>query len=91
MHKPVMVREVLEYLNPPVGGVVVDATVGAGGHARAFAERVGREGTLIALDRDAQMLALAQQNLADIACIPPAAGRRRGSARAGQCPSSGAS
>ena len=35
MHKPVMVREVLEYLNPPVGGVVVDATVGAGGHARA--------------------------------------------------------
>ena len=69
MHKPVMVREVLEYLNPPVGGVVVDATVGAGGHARAFAERVGREGTLIALDRDAQMLALAQQNLADIACM----------------------
>jgi 16S rRNA (cytosine1402-N4)-methyltransferase len=61
MHKPVMVREVLEYLNPPVGGVVVDATVGAGGHARALAERVGREGTLIALDRDAQMLALAQQ------------------------------
>jgi 16S rRNA (cytosine1402-N4)-methyltransferase len=69
MHKPVMVREVLEYLNPPVGGVVVDATVGAGGHARALAERVGREGTLIALDRDAQMLALAQQNLADIACM----------------------
>lgn len=69
MHKPVMVREVLEYLNPPVGGVVVDATVGAGGHARALAERIGREGTLIALDRDAQMLALAQQNLADIACM----------------------
>lgn len=69
MHKPVMVREVLEYLNPPVGGVVVDATIGAGGHARALAERVGREGTLIALDRDAQMLALAQQNLADIACM----------------------
>ena len=68
MHKPVMVREVLEYLNPPVGGVVVDATVGAGGHARALAERIGREGLLIALDRDAQMLALAQQNLADIAC-----------------------
>jgi 16S rRNA (cytosine1402-N4)-methyltransferase len=69
MHKPVMVREVLEYLNPPVGGVVVDATVGAGGHARALAERIGCEGLLIALDRDAQMLALAQQNLADIACM----------------------
>ena len=69
MHKPVMVREALEYLNPPAGGVAVDATVGAGGHARALAERIGREGTLIALDRDAQMLALAQQNLADIACM----------------------
>jgi 16S rRNA (cytosine1402-N4)-methyltransferase len=45
MHKPVMVREALEYLNPPAGGVAVDATVGAGGHARALAERVGREGT----------------------------------------------
>jgi 16S rRNA (cytosine1402-N4)-methyltransferase len=64
-----MVREVLEYLNPPVGGVVVDATVGTGGHARALAERIGREGLLIALDRDAQMLKLAQQNLADIACM----------------------
>jgi 16S rRNA (cytosine1402-N4)-methyltransferase len=69
MHKPVMVREVLEYLNPPVGGIVVDATVGTGGHARALAERIGREGLLIALDRDAQMLTLAQQNLADIACM----------------------
>jgi 16S rRNA (cytosine1402-N4)-methyltransferase len=69
MHKPVMVREVLEYLNLPVGGVVVDATVGTGGHARALAERIGREGLLIALDRDAQMLTLAQQNLADIACM----------------------
>ena len=69
MHKPVMVREALEYLNPPAGGVAVDSTVGAGGHARALAERIGREGILTALDRDAQMLAHAQQNLADIACL----------------------
>lgn len=69
MHKPVMLHEVLEYLNPPAGGIVLDATVGAGGHARALAERIGRRGTLIALDRDAQMLALAQQNLANIPCI----------------------
>lgn len=69
MHKPVMVREVIEYLNPPAGGVAVDATVGAGGHARALAERLGRDGLLIALDRDAQMLELAQQNLADVPCM----------------------
>ncbi len=69
MHKPVMLREVMEYLNPPAGGVAVDATVGAGGHARALAERLGRDGLLIALDRDAQMLELAQQNLADVPCM----------------------
>lgn len=69
MHKPVMLREVLEYLNPPAKGVAVDATVGAGGHARALAERLGAGGTLIALDRDAAMLELAQQNLADAPCI----------------------
>ncbi len=69
MHKPVMMREVVEFLNPPTGGVAVDATVGAGGHARALAERLGAEGTLIALDRDATMIELAQQNLADAPCI----------------------
>ncbi len=69
MHKPVMLREVIEYLNPPAKGVAVDATVGAGGHARAVAERLGVGGTLIALDRDTAMLELAQQNLADAPCI----------------------
>lgn len=69
MHKPVMLREVLEYLNPPAGGVAVDATVGTGGHARALAERLGAEGTLIVIDRDASMLELAQQNLADAPCM----------------------
>lgn len=69
MHKAVMLREVLEYLNPPAKGVAVDATVGAGGHARALAERLGVGGTLIALDRDATMLELAQQNLTDAPCM----------------------
>ncbi|GIV08125.1 MAG: ribosomal RNA small subunit methyltransferase H [Fimbriimonadales bacterium] len=64
-----MLREVLEYLNPPAKGVAVDATVGSGGHARAIAERLGAGGTLIALDRDAAMLEFAQQNLADAPCI----------------------
>ncbi|GIV11400.1 MAG: ribosomal RNA small subunit methyltransferase H [Fimbriimonadales bacterium] len=64
-----MLREVIEYLNPPAKGVAVDATVGSGGHACAIAERLGTGGTLIALDRDAAMLELAQQNLADAPCI----------------------
>lgn len=63
MHKPVMLREVLELLNLQPGLTVIDGTVGAGGHALAFAERLGETGTLIALDRDASMLDLAEQQL----------------------------
>ena len=45
-HQPVMVREVLEYLRP-VSGVIVDACLGGGGHARAILEALtaSSEGT----------------------------------------------
>lgn len=66
MHKPVMLDEVIRLLNPPPGGVAVDGTVGAGGHARALAEQLGAGGTLIAVDRDESMLNLAYQNLRDL-------------------------
>ncbi len=36
------------------GAVAIDCTFGGGGHARAVAERIGRSGTLIAIDRDPQ-------------------------------------
>jgi 16S rRNA (cytosine1402-N4)-methyltransferase len=35
-HTPVLVDEVLHYLNPQPGGVYVDATFGGGGHTRAL-------------------------------------------------------
>src|SRR6476660_814788 len=62
-HVPVLPVEVLSALAPAPGQVFVDATVGAGGHARLLAERLGPEGRLIGLDRDAAMLALAQTRL----------------------------
>jgi 16S rRNA (cytosine1402-N4)-methyltransferase len=55
--------EVLHYLAPAPGQVLVDATVGGGGHARLLAERIGPSGKLIGLDRDATMLALARPRL----------------------------
>src|ERR1700722_3452537 len=58
-HVSVLPAEVLALLEPQPGQVVVDATVGAGGHARLLAERVGPTGRVIGLDRDAEMLALA--------------------------------
>jgi 16S rRNA (cytosine1402-N4)-methyltransferase len=43
--------------------VLVDATLGAGGHARLLAERLGPGGRLVALDRDPAMIELARPRL----------------------------
>lgn len=63
-HVPVLPAEVLESLAPAAGQVFVDATVGAGGHARLIAERLGPDGRLIGLDQDPAMLELARPRLA---------------------------
>src|ERR1700677_1037241 len=67
-HVSVLPAEVLALLDPRPGQVIVDATVGAGGHARLLAERVGVQegGRVIGLDRDAEMLALAARGLAGL-------------------------
>jgi len=62
MHEPVMVAEVLEQLTPARGGLFVDCTVGAGGHARAILDAGAAR--LIGLDRDADALAQASAALA---------------------------
>jgi 16S rRNA (cytosine1402-N4)-methyltransferase len=59
-----MVAEVLELLEPRPGGRIVDATTGHGGHAEAILEKLGPDGVLVGLDRDAEMLAVAEQRLA---------------------------
>jgi 16S rRNA (cytosine1402-N4)-methyltransferase len=65
-HVSVLPAEVLALLSPAPGQVYVDATVGAGGHARLLAERLTPGGRLIGLDRDAAMLELARPRLADL-------------------------
>jgi 16S rRNA (cytosine1402-N4)-methyltransferase len=62
-----MVEPVLEVLDPRPGGRFVDATLGLGGHAERIAERVGEAGLLIGIDRDAELLPLAQARLARFA------------------------
>ncbi|MCC7124104.1 MAG: 16S rRNA (cytosine(1402)-N(4))-methyltransferase RsmH [Acidobacteria bacterium] len=51
-HRPIMLAEVLRHLQPRPGDVVVDATLGGGGHARRLLEAVHPGGRLIALDVD---------------------------------------
>src|SRR3954471_2283532 len=51
-HVPVLAAELVDVLAPHGGETAVDCTFGAGGHARLVAERLGPDGTLIAIDRD---------------------------------------
>ena len=67
-HRPVLTQEVMELLEVCVGGVVLDATIGFGGHARLLAERLGREGTLVGMDVDPGALAAARRNLMSCRC-----------------------
>ncbi len=66
VHEAVLTAEILDWLAPRPGQIFVDGTLGAGGHTRALAERVGESGRVIALDRDADALAAAEKNLAGL-------------------------
>ena len=59
VHKPVLLRETIRFLDLKPGLTVVDGTVGAGGHARKILEQISTQGTLIGLDRDPMMIRLA--------------------------------
>src|SRR5262245_36176066 len=62
-HVPVLPDAVLQFVAPAAGEIVVDATLGGAGHAVAMAERLGREGRLIGLDRDPAALERARGRL----------------------------
>lgn len=65
IHTPVMLERCISVLGPALerpGAVLVDTTLGLGGHAEAFLTRFP-ELTLVGLDRDLQALALAEGRL----------------------------
>lgn len=63
-HEPVLLREALALLAPKQGSTIVDATLGAGGHAEALLEAVGPTGRVVGIDRDPSAVELARQRLA---------------------------
>src|SRR5579871_6717631 len=60
VHRSVLLDEIVHWLAPREGMTIVDGTAGAGGHAAALAARVGPAGRVIGLDRDPEMLRLAE-------------------------------
>ncbi len=66
-HKPVMMAEVLEALQPKPGGKYADGTLGGAGHAAAVLAASAPTGQLWACDRDGVALEAAAQRLAEFA------------------------
>jgi 16S rRNA (cytosine1402-N4)-methyltransferase len=54
VHIPVLASEVIQWLDPQPGKVIVDGTLGGGGHSRLLAERLAGQGQIIGIDRDPQ-------------------------------------
>ncbi|OQY05259.1 MAG: 16S rRNA (cytosine(1402)-N(4))-methyltransferase [Planctomycetales bacterium 4572_13] len=67
MHVPVLLEEVLAILKPQLGEIVVDCTLGYGGHTVGFAKKIGSDGRLVGLDMDGGELEKAQRRLGKIA------------------------
>jgi 16S rRNA (cytosine1402-N4)-methyltransferase len=65
-HVPVLLEEVLEYLNVRPGGVICDATLGLAGHSSEIAKRLGGKGKLIGFDRDPEAMELAKARLGEV-------------------------
>lgn len=51
-HVPVMLAEILEYLNPSAGQCYIDCTLGGAGYSIALAEKVGPTGKVLGIDLD---------------------------------------
>ncbi len=84
-HVPVLLEEVVRFLQPRSGGYYIDGTLGEGGHTEAILERSAPGGVVLGIDLDPQALAsvgerlssyvrsgrllLAQGNFADIGRI----------------------
>ena len=66
IHVPVLLEEVVQWLAPSPGSVLVDGTLGGGGHTRALAALVGPEGRVISLDRDGDAIERTRKTLGDL-------------------------
>ncbi len=55
-HKSVLLKESIEYLNSKTADIILDATIDGGGHAEAILEKIGKDGKLIGIEQDAEIL-----------------------------------
>jgi len=67
-HIPVLSRTLAEQINLPPDGVMVDATIGHGGHSFLFGRNLGSEGLIVGFDVDEEAIRRARLKLDGLAC-----------------------
>jgi len=67
-HIPVLIQGLAEQITLPRDGIVVDTTVGHGGHSLLFGKTMGPEGTIIGMDVDQGCLERAHSTLSELSC-----------------------
>lgn len=56
IHKPILLNEVIDTLNPASGKQFIDATINGGGHTRALLNRMNRKGGVLGIDLDCDLI-----------------------------------
>lgn len=62
-HTPVMLREIIEYLNPKNGDIVIDCTLGGGSHSAEILKKIVPDGRIIGIDQDDDAIEAASKRL----------------------------
>ena len=62
IHKPVLLNEIIEVINPREGMVFLDGTFGAGGHSEALVKTLNDNVSIIAIDTDQSSLSESVKN-----------------------------
>ncbi|GAB4320248.1 MAG: 16S rRNA (cytosine(1402)-N(4))-methyltransferase RsmH [Candidatus Sumerlaeia bacterium] len=71
VHEPVLLKEVLHWLNPQPGETIADLTVGNAGHFLEILRRLDGRGLAIGVDADPEMLEVARRRIEAAGDLPP--------------------
>ncbi len=63
VHKPVLFKEAIEFLNLKENGYYLDGTIGAGGHTIGMLQATSGNINILGIDRDKEILKIAEQNI----------------------------
>ena len=66
MHEPVLLQEVVDFLDLSAGDFIIDGTVDGGGHAKAIIEKIMPGGKFLGIDLDEKIISECKLRLLDV-------------------------